>query len=112
LNATSILMTKKVDAYDSEVNDAPTTNAIFMAKLSPAGSINMDDVRPPYDSDIISKVPNYDTYHANDMINPFIQESPAFEQLVSVTDMYVDFLSDSNVISDNPYSDNTENKVV
>ncbi|GKA43598.1 hypothetical protein Tco_0736322 [Tanacetum coccineum] len=112
LNATSILMTKKVDAYDSEVDDAPTTNAIFMAKLSPAGSINMDDVGPSYDSDIISKVPNYDTYHANDMINPFIQESPAFEQLVSVTDMYVDFLSDSNFISDNPYSDNTENKVV
>nr|GEU98161.1 UBN2 domain-containing protein [Tanacetum cinerariifolium] len=34
LNATSILMTEKVDAYDSDVDDAPTVSAMFMAKLS------------------------------------------------------------------------------
>ncbi|GKE88101.1 hypothetical protein Tco_1565576 [Tanacetum coccineum] len=73
-------MTKKVDAYDSEVDDTPTTNAIFIAKLSPAGSINGDDV--------------------------------GSEQLVSTTDTYVDFLNDSNVISDNPYPNNNENEVV
>ncbi|GJR44974.1 hypothetical protein Tco_1313077 [Tanacetum coccineum] len=56
LNATSILMTEKVDAYDSEVDDAPTASAIFMAKLSPVGSINGDEVGPSYDSDIISKI--------------------------------------------------------
>ncbi|GJY59544.1 hypothetical protein Tco_0459436 [Tanacetum coccineum] len=44
LNATSILMTKKVDTYDLEVDDAPTANAIFMAKLSHVGSINGDEV--------------------------------------------------------------------
>ncbi|GKE24181.1 hypothetical protein Tco_1435693, partial [Tanacetum coccineum] len=37
---------KKVDTYDLEVDYAPTTNAIFMAKLSPADSINGDDVGP------------------------------------------------------------------
>ncbi|GJY24117.1 hypothetical protein Tco_0397775 [Tanacetum coccineum] len=79
LNTTSILMIEKVDAYDSEVDDAPTTNAIFMAKLSPAGSINRDEVGPSYDSDILTEVPNYDTYHANDMINPFVQEFPDSE---------------------------------
>ncbi|GJR66667.1 hypothetical protein Tco_0012732 [Tanacetum coccineum] len=49
LNATSILMTEKVDAYDSEVDDGPTANTIFMEKLSPASSINGDDVGPSYD---------------------------------------------------------------
>nr|GFB87551.1 hypothetical protein [Tanacetum cinerariifolium] len=46
LNATSILMIEKVDAYDSEVDDAPNASAIFMEKLSPAGSINGDEVGP------------------------------------------------------------------
>ncbi|GKG57266.1 hypothetical protein Tco_0584692, partial [Tanacetum coccineum] len=83
-----------------------------MAMLSPAGYNSGDEVGPSYDSDILSEVPNYETYHANDMFNPFVQELPASEQLVSVNDTYVDFLSDSNVISDNPYPDNNENKVV
>ncbi|GKG58839.1 hypothetical protein Tco_0594609, partial [Tanacetum coccineum] len=37
-------MTEKVDAYDSEVDDASIASAIFMEKLSPAGSINGDEV--------------------------------------------------------------------
>nr|GEZ27800.1 ribonuclease H-like domain-containing protein [Tanacetum cinerariifolium] len=49
LNATFILMTKKVDAYHLEVDDAPTANSIFMARLSHVGSINKDDVGPSYD---------------------------------------------------------------
>ncbi|GKG26278.1 hypothetical protein Tco_0399424, partial [Tanacetum coccineum] len=55
VNATSILMTEKVDAYDSEVNDAPIVNVIFMAKLSPTGSINGDEVGPSYDLDMLSE---------------------------------------------------------
>nr|GEX69823.1 hypothetical protein [Tanacetum cinerariifolium] len=47
-NSTSILMTKKVDTYDLEVDDAPIAKAIFMAKLSLAGSINRDDDDPSY----------------------------------------------------------------
>ncbi|GJU57877.1 hypothetical protein Tco_1235643 [Tanacetum coccineum] len=55
LNATSILMTENVDAYDSEVDDAPTASEIFIEKLSPAGSINGDEVGPSYDSYILSE---------------------------------------------------------
>nr|GEX66228.1 hypothetical protein [Tanacetum cinerariifolium]GEY44099.1 hypothetical protein [Tanacetum cinerariifolium] len=95
-----------------EIDDAPTANAILIAKLSHVGLINEDDVGLSYDSYILSDVPYYDTYHANDMINPFVQESPASEQLVSVTNTDVDFLNDSNVISDNRYLDNNENEVV
>nr|GEX10650.1 hypothetical protein [Tanacetum cinerariifolium] len=108
LNTTSILMTEKVDAYDLEVNDALTASAIFMTKLSPASSINRDEVSPSYDSDILSELPNSSTHHTNDMFNPFVQEFPASEQLVFVNDTYVDFLSDTNVISDNPYPDDNK----
>ncbi|GJW21574.1 hypothetical protein Tco_0032196 [Tanacetum coccineum] len=85
---------------------------MLLAQQQEAGIEIADEVGPSYDSDILYEVPNYDTYHANDMFNPFVQELTAFEQLVSVNDTYVDFLSDSNVISDNPYSDNNENEVV
>nr|GEX64536.1 hypothetical protein [Tanacetum cinerariifolium] len=54
----------------------------------------------------------FNPYHANDMFNHFVQEFLAYEQLVSVNDTYVDFLSDSIVIFDNPYSDNNDNEVV
>ncbi|GJV53326.1 hypothetical protein Tco_1449067 [Tanacetum coccineum] len=48
-------MPKKVEAYDLDCDDTPTTSAIFMAKLSPAGSINGDKSGPSYDSDILSE---------------------------------------------------------
>ncbi|GJU58869.1 hypothetical protein Tco_1236635 [Tanacetum coccineum] len=72
LNATSILITDKVDVYNLEVDDAPTTSAIFMAKLSPVGSINGNEVHPSYDSNILSELPNYDIYQANEMFNSFV----------------------------------------
>ncbi|GJV09016.1 hypothetical protein Tco_1346672 [Tanacetum coccineum] len=103
---------EKVDVYDSELDDASTASAIFMVKLSPAGSINRDEVGTSYDSYILSEVPNYDTYHVNDMFNHFVHEFPASEQLVSVNDMYMDFLSDNNVIFENPYPDNNEKEVL
>ncbi|GJY10573.1 hypothetical protein Tco_0378758 [Tanacetum coccineum] len=77
------ILNEKVEAYDSEVDDAPTASVIFMAKLSRAGSINGDEVEFPYSN-----------------------------QLVFVNDTYVDFLSDSNVSSDNPYADTNEDEVV
>ncbi|GJY95616.1 hypothetical protein Tco_0511977 [Tanacetum coccineum] len=53
---------EKVDAYDSEVDGAPTASAIFMAMLSPAGYNSGDEAGPSYDSNILSEVPNYETY--------------------------------------------------
>ncbi|GJR23438.1 hypothetical protein Tco_0971965 [Tanacetum coccineum] len=112
LNTTSILMTEKVEAYDSDCDSTPTASAIFMAKLSPAGSVNGDEAGHSSNSDILSKVPNYDNYHENDMFNSFVQELLASEQSVYVNHTHVDFLSDNNVISDNPYPDNSENEVL
>ncbi|GJR99392.1 retrovirus-related pol polyprotein from transposon TNT 1-94 [Tanacetum coccineum] len=45
-----------VDAYDSNYDDEAIENAIFMAHLSPIGSINDDTVEPCYDSDILYEI--------------------------------------------------------
>ncbi|GJR94013.1 hypothetical protein Tco_0266187 [Tanacetum coccineum] len=71
-----------VDAYDSDYDDEAITNAIFMENLSPVGSINDYTVEPRYDSDILSEVPHYNTYHDSDMLNSNIQELGLVKPLV------------------------------
>nr|GEY27088.1 hypothetical protein [Tanacetum cinerariifolium] len=44
-----------VEVYDLDCDDASTASAIFMAKLSPTGSISRDESGPSYDSDILSE---------------------------------------------------------
>ncbi|GJW63758.1 hypothetical protein Tco_0115642 [Tanacetum coccineum] len=68
---------------DNYCDEEATTNAIFMANLSPVGSHNDDTVKPCYDSNIPYKVPHYDTYHDSDMLNPNIQELGYIENIVS-----------------------------
>nr|GEW40673.1 hypothetical protein [Tanacetum cinerariifolium] len=48
-------MIDHVDAFDLDCDDAPTTSAIFMARLSPIGSVTRDDVGPFYDIGILSE---------------------------------------------------------
>ncbi|GJX76469.1 hypothetical protein Tco_0323280 [Tanacetum coccineum] len=52
-----------VDAFDSDCHEAPTASTIFMDRLSSASSFNRDVVGLTYDSDILSEVSHYDTYH-------------------------------------------------
>ncbi|GJV86472.1 hypothetical protein Tco_1530410 [Tanacetum coccineum] len=70
LQATTNFKADHVDAYDSDCDDEATANAIFMASLSPVGSINGDMVEPCYDFDILFKVPHYNTYHETNVLNP------------------------------------------
>ncbi|GKC70024.1 hypothetical protein Tco_1115907 [Tanacetum coccineum] len=81
-----------------ETNDS-TTNAIFMTNLSPVGSINDDTVEPHYDSDILSKVSHYDTYHESEVLNYDIQELEYIENIVSNNEAYDELTSNNNVIS-------------
>ncbi|GKB81874.1 hypothetical protein Tco_0948769 [Tanacetum coccineum] len=88
-----------VDAFDSNCDDDAAASAIFMESISPAGSINGDIVCPTYASDILSKVPYYDTYLETDVLNSIVQEKEYTEHLVSNNDSYNELISDSNVIS-------------
>ncbi|GJX51379.1 retrovirus-related pol polyprotein from transposon TNT 1-94 [Tanacetum coccineum] len=47
------------DWYDSDVNDAPTAQTLFMANLSSADPV-YDEAGPSYDSDVLSEVQNHD----------------------------------------------------
>ncbi|GJV21506.1 retrovirus-related pol polyprotein from transposon TNT 1-94, partial [Tanacetum coccineum] len=49
------------DASDSDVDEAPTAQTMFMANLSSADPV-YDEVGPSYDSDILSEVHNNDKY--------------------------------------------------
>nr|GEZ17346.1 hypothetical protein [Tanacetum cinerariifolium] len=49
------------DAFDSDVDEAPTTQTMFIANLSSADPVT-DEAEPSYDSDILSEVPDYEHY--------------------------------------------------
>ncbi|GJW70059.1 hypothetical protein Tco_0126976 [Tanacetum coccineum] len=109
LHITSNFKADHVDAFDLNCDDEATTCKIFMASLSPAGSLNGDTVGPTYDSDILSKVPHYDTYHETNVLNPIVQETEYTEHLVSNNDSYDELTNDNNVISYADYMVTIEN---
>ncbi|GJU79146.1 putative reverse transcriptase domain-containing protein [Tanacetum coccineum] len=53
------------DAFDSDVDEAPTAQTMFMANLSSADPI-YDEADPSYDSDILSEVYDHDHYQVVD----------------------------------------------
>ncbi|GJY95576.1 reverse transcriptase domain-containing protein, partial [Tanacetum coccineum] len=103
LQATSNFKANHVDAYDSDCDNEATANAIFMANLSPIGSLNDYTAAPRYDSDTLSKVPHYETYHDSDMLNSNIQELGYIENIVSNNESYDELMGTSNVISYTDY---------
>ncbi|GJW46443.1 hypothetical protein Tco_0078089 [Tanacetum coccineum] len=111
LHITSNFKAYHVYAFDSDCDDEATTSAIFMASLSPAGSINGDTVGPTYDSDILFEVPHYDTYHETSVPNLVVQETEYTEHLVSNNDSYYELMSDINVIFYVDYMVTIENNV-
>ncbi|GKB04297.1 hypothetical protein Tco_0832440 [Tanacetum coccineum] len=103
LQATTNFKADHVDAYDSDCDDESTANAIFMEKFSPVGSLNDDMVAPRYDSDTLSEVPHYDTYHDSDVLNSNIQELGYIENIVSINESYDELKGNSDVISYTDY---------
>ncbi|GJV57839.1 hypothetical protein Tco_1458844 [Tanacetum coccineum] len=100
LQATTNFKADHVDAYDSDCDDEAIANAISRAILSPVGSLNDDTVC--YDSDILSEVPHYDTYHDSDMLNSNIQKLGYIENIISNNESYDELTSNRNVM---PYTD-------
>ncbi|GJY69549.1 hypothetical protein Tco_0472531 [Tanacetum coccineum] len=97
LQTTSNFKADHVDAYDSDCDDQATASAIFMTSLSSVGLLNDDIVIPTYDSNTLSEVPYYDTYH-DDVLNSAIQETKYNEHSVSHDDSYAELMSENNVI--------------
>ncbi|GKG00445.1 hypothetical protein Tco_0302135, partial [Tanacetum coccineum] len=98
-----VLNEEQHDFLADNCDDEATSNSIFMANLSPVGSLNDDTVEPRYDSDIHSEVPHYDTYHDSDMLNSNIQELGYIENIVSNNESYDELKDNSDVISYTDY---------
>ncbi|GJY61216.1 retrovirus-related pol polyprotein from transposon TNT 1-94 [Tanacetum coccineum] len=88
-----------LDTYDSDYDDLSTAQAVLMANIS------------NYGSDIISEVPNSDTY-LNDMDNQSVYAEHNFEQtpVMNFTDSEIS--SDSNIIPYSQYLQETQQATV
>nr|GFC01153.1 hypothetical protein [Tanacetum cinerariifolium] len=54
LNVDNVFQAEDCDAFDSDVDEAPTAQTMFMANLSSADPIT-DEAGPSYDSNILSE---------------------------------------------------------
>nr|GEU56091.1 copia protein [Tanacetum cinerariifolium] len=99
----NVFQANDCDAFDSDVDEAPTAQTMFMANLSSADPV-YDEAEPSYDLDILSKAHNHD--HYQDAVCKHHEEHAMHEnvQLNHVVDSHVDYTSDSNMISYDQYS--------
>ncbi|GJW65685.1 retrovirus-related pol polyprotein from transposon TNT 1-94 [Tanacetum coccineum] len=93
------------DAFDFDVDEAPTAQTMFMANLSSADPV-YDEAGPSYDSDILSKVHDHDQYqddvcehHEEHKMHDDVQ--PNF-----IVDSHADYTSESNMIRYDQVVDN------
>nr|GEY29037.1 hypothetical protein [Tanacetum cinerariifolium] len=99
------------DAFDSDVDEAPTAQTMFMANLSSADPVT-NKARPSYDSNILSEVPDHDHYqdaacaqHEEHVMHDSVQ-------LDHVVVTHADYTTDSNMITYDQYVKDNEEPVV
>nr|GFB86554.1 hypothetical protein [Tanacetum cinerariifolium] len=97
LNVDNVFWADDCDAFDSDVDEAPTTQTMFMANLSSVDPIT-DEAGPSYDLDILSEVEDHD--HYQDAVCAHHEEHVMHDsvQLDHVVDSHADYTSDSNMI--------------
>nr|GFC99747.1 integrase, catalytic region, zinc finger, CCHC-type, peptidase aspartic, catalytic [Tanacetum cinerariifolium] len=61
LNVDNVFQADGCNAFDSDVDEAPTTQIVFMANLSSAVAV-YDEAGPSYDSNILFEVHDHDNY--------------------------------------------------
>ncbi|GJX85229.1 hypothetical protein Tco_0336003 [Tanacetum coccineum] len=99
------------NAFDSNIDDDPPTQTMFMANLSSADPI-YDEAGPSYDSDIISEVQDHDNYL--DSVDKYqeVHEMHNDAQQNYVVDSDAEYTSDSNIIMYDQYVKNNVEQVV
>ncbi|GJU63452.1 retrovirus-related pol polyprotein from transposon TNT 1-94 [Tanacetum coccineum] len=102
LNVDNVFQADDCDAFDSDVDEAPTAQTMFMENLSSIDPI--DDVASlSYDSDILSEVPDQDNYHDAICEHHEVHEMHDDVQPNEVVDSQADYTSDSNMIPYDQY---------
>ncbi|GJV49813.1 retrovirus-related pol polyprotein from transposon TNT 1-94 [Tanacetum coccineum] len=94
------------DAFESDIDEAPTTQTMFMANLT------SEEVRPSYDSNIPSEVQDREYYSDCEDKYHEVHEMQSDVQHNYVVDSDADYTSDSNIIPYDQYvEDNKEHGV-
>nr|GEU53919.1 retrovirus-related Pol polyprotein from transposon TNT 1-94 [Tanacetum cinerariifolium] len=98
----NVFQAEDCDAFDSDVDEAPTAQTMFMANLSSADLVT-DEAGPSYDSDILSEVQDHD--HYQDVVCAHHEEHAMHDnvQLNHDVDSHADHTSDSNMIPYDQY---------
>ncbi|GJT34863.1 hypothetical protein Tco_0925282 [Tanacetum coccineum] len=91
--------TENLDTYDSDCDDLSTAQAVLMANIS------------NYGSDVISEVPNSETY-LNDMDNQSVHALQDFEQSPVMDFIDNEISSDSNIIPYSQYLQETQQETI
>nr|GEX56981.1 integrase, catalytic region, zinc finger, CCHC-type, peptidase aspartic, catalytic [Tanacetum cinerariifolium] len=77
LNVDNVFQTDDCDAFDSDVDEAPTVQTMFVANFSSTDPV-CDEAGPSYDSDILSEVHDHD--HSQDAVYPVCDEAgPSYD---------------------------------
>ncbi|GJQ90510.1 hypothetical protein Tco_0001649 [Tanacetum coccineum] len=107
INVGNVFQADDCDAFDSDVDEAPTTQTMFMANLSSADPV-YNEAGPSYDLDILSEVHNHD--HYQDAVCKHHEEHEMHDDVQPnyVVDSHANYTSDSNMIPYEQYvKDNT-----
>ncbi|GKD59838.1 hypothetical protein Tco_1297347 [Tanacetum coccineum] len=96
LNVDNVFQADDCDAYDSDVDEAPTAQTLFMANLSSANPV-YDEAGPSYDLDVLSEVQYHDHYQDAVCDHHDKHEMHDDVQPNHVVDSHADYTSDSNM---------------
>ncbi|GJT04596.1 retrovirus-related pol polyprotein from transposon TNT 1-94 [Tanacetum coccineum] len=111
LNVDHIFEADQCDAFDSDVDEAPNIQTMFMVNLSSEDPI-YDEAGPSYDSNTPFEVQDHDTFvdHMDEYHE--VHEMQNDVQHNYVVDSDAEYTSDSNIILYNQYVEDNEENVV
>nr|GEV11378.1 hypothetical protein [Tanacetum cinerariifolium] len=108
LNVDNVFQANDCDAFDSDVDEAPTAQTMFMANLLSIDHV-YDEVDPSYDSDILSKVYDHDKYQDAIYEHHEVHEMHDDVQPKCIVVLDAEYTGDSNMIPYDQYvKDNAE----
>ncbi|GKC02220.1 retrovirus-related pol polyprotein from transposon TNT 1-94 [Tanacetum coccineum] len=111
LNVDHVFEADECDAFDSDVDEGPITQTMFMTNLTSEDPI-YDEAGTSYDSNTPSEVHDHDTFvnHLDEYHE--VHEMQTDEQNNYVVDSYTDYTSNSNTIPYDQYMEDNEDHVV
>nr|GEX51153.1 integrase, catalytic region, zinc finger, CCHC-type, peptidase aspartic, catalytic [Tanacetum cinerariifolium] len=102
LNVDNVFQADDCDAFNSDVDESPTAQTMFMANLSSADPV-YNEAGPSYDSDILSEVHDRDHYQDTVCEHHEVHKMHDDVQPNYVVDSHTDYTSDSNMIPYDQY---------